>query len=248
MVDSLELPSVETVERAPSAADQIFAAIYRQVLTMELRPGTRISEADVARQAGVSRQPVRDAFWRLSQLGLLTVRPQRATIVSPISELAVHRARFVRTAVEVETIRLAIERRTDAGVADLERQVDAQAVAVAAGDRERFHALDDAFHQTICELADAGFAWSLIREYKAQMDRVRFLSLAFGKEQALEDHRRILDAFRRGDVGGATAAMRAHLGQIVAILTRIRAERPEYFEDGKRSGLALPPDAMTSPR
>ena len=79
---SVDLPSLETV-RAPSAADQIFAALYRQVLTLELPPGSRLSEAEVARRMGVSRQPVRDAFWRLSQLGFLTIRPQRATTVSP---------------------------------------------------------------------------------------------------------------------------------------------------------------------
>jgi DNA-binding GntR family transcriptional regulator len=224
----VDLPSLEPA-RLPSAADQIFAALYRQVMTLELPPGTRLSEAEVARQMGVSRQPVRDAFWRLSQLGFLTIRPQRATTVSAISERSVHQARFVRTALEVETVRLAVERRSAAAVAELRRQLAAQEAAVAAGDRETFHGLDDEFHRMICELAGAGFAWSLIREHKAHMDRVRFLSLAFSAEQALADHRVILAALAAGDTGTAVATVRAHLARISEIIARIRGEHADYF-------------------
>jgi DNA-binding GntR family transcriptional regulator len=228
MRPTIELPTLAAA-RAPSAADQVFAALYRQILTLELPPGARLSEAEVARQMGVSRQPVRDAFWRLSQLGFLTIRPQRATTVSPISETAVQQARFIRTALEVETVRQAIERGSEAALEALARQVAEQEAAVAAGDRERFHALDDEFHRMICGVAGLDFAWSLIREHKAHMDRVRFLSLAFSAEQALADHRLILAALRVGDAPVAVATMRLHLGRIAEIIARIRTEHAEYF-------------------
>ena len=76
---------------------------------------------------------------------------------------------------------------------------------MAAGDRERFHALDDEFHRRICALAGHEFAWALIRENKAHMDRVRFLSLSFGAQAALDDHVAILD----GDPGAATPRRRS---------------------------------------
>ena len=227
MSRSVDLPSLETV-RAPSAADQIFAALYRQVLTLELPPGSRLSEAEVARRMGVSRQPVRDAFWRLSQLGFLTIRPQRATTVSPISERSVEQARFIRTALEVETVRLAVERRDEAALAALARQLEEQAAAVAADDRERFHGLDDDFHRMLCDIAGQGFAWSLIRENKAHMDRVRFISLAFSAEKALADHRLILEALAAGDAPAAMAVMRGHLGRISDVIAVISAEHAGY--------------------
>ena len=65
MANDVRLAGFETV-RAPRAADQVFEALYRQVVTLALPPGSRLSEAEVARAAGVSRQPVRDAFFRLS--------------------------------------------------------------------------------------------------------------------------------------------------------------------------------------
>jgi DNA-binding GntR family transcriptional regulator len=215
--------------RPPSAADQVFEALYRQVVTLVLPPGARLSETEVAKAAGVSRQPVRDAFWRLSQLGFLTIRPQRSTEVSAISERAVQQARFVRTALEIETIRLAAERFGPSEMAALEAVMEAQTDAIAAGARERFHALDDEFHRQICALCGHEYAWALIREQKAHMDRVRFLSLSFGTQAAYDDHVAILDAVRAADVPGAVAAMRTHLGRIEEHLPRIRAEHGEHF-------------------
>jgi DNA-binding GntR family transcriptional regulator len=227
----VRLAGFETV-RAPGAADQVFEALYHQVVTLALPPGTRLSEAEVAKAAGVSRQPVRDAFWRLSQLGFLTIRPQRSTEVSVVSEQAVQQARFVRTALEVETIRLAAERFGPAEIAALEAALGEQAEAIAADDRERFHGLDDEFHRRICALVGHDYAWALIREQKAHMDRVRFMSLGFGAQAALEDHRVILDAVRAGDVAGSVAAMRTHLARIEEHLPRIRAEHGELFAGG----------------
>ena len=52
--------------RPETAADQVFETLYRQVVTLELPPGSRLSEVEVARAVGVSRQPVRDAGCRSS--------------------------------------------------------------------------------------------------------------------------------------------------------------------------------------
>ena len=83
------MPAVlETLDlglRQPTTTDRIFDELYQRIITLDLPPGARMSEAEVSRALGVSRQPVRDAFWRLSKLGFLTVRPQRATTVSPSS-------------------------------------------------------------------------------------------------------------------------------------------------------------------
>jgi DNA-binding GntR family transcriptional regulator len=224
----VNLPALEP-SRPPTAADRIFETLYRQVVTLELPPGTRLSEVDVAGRMGVSRQPVRDAFWRLSQRGFLTIRPQRATLVSPISVEAVLQARFIRTALEIETVRVATERLRAVDFAALEGLLAEQAEAVAAGDRERFHGLDDAFHRRICELSGLDFAWALIRENKAHMDRVRFLSLSFGAETALEDHRVILAALEARDAEASGVAIRAHLGRIEDIIARIRQMHGAYL-------------------
>jgi DNA-binding GntR family transcriptional regulator len=222
------LPVLASAGR-PSVADQVFEAMRAQILSLDLPPTTKLSEIEVAQQMGVSRQPVRDAFYRLSKLGLLSIRPQRATTVTLISEAAVMQARFVRTALEVETVRVAAGRMSAADLKGLEANLAEQDRAISAGDRHTFHALDDAFHREICARAGVALAWDLIHEMKSHMDRVRMLSLSFASRVAYDDHLAIFAPLSRGDGEGAAAAMRVHLSRILDQIERIRAANHDWF-------------------
>jgi GntR family transcriptional regulator, rspAB operon transcriptional repressor len=230
MVERAELRSLDAI-RTASVTDLVFAGLYSRVVTLDLPPGTRLSETEVARQVGVSRQPVRDAFYRLSQLGFLEIRPQRATLVTRISTRSVLEARFLRTALEIETVRVASERFGSEEIAALEDLLAAQKDAIEADDRRGFHALDDELHRTICVLADLGFAWDFIQNQKAHMDRVRFLSLGFASEQAYEDHRELVAAIGSNDPARAVAVTRMHLGRIEDQIRLIRDEHRAYFQE-----------------
>ena len=230
MADTIQLPQIDMTPR-PSVADQIFDELHRQVLTLELKPGSKISEIDVARAMGVSRQPVRDAFYRLSKLGFLLIRPQRATTISLISAAAVMRARFVRTALEVETVRAAATRLDDADFSALDRIIEAQDAAIEREDKPAFHRLDDQFHREICERTRLGFTWQLIAENKGHMDRVRMLSLSFASRTAWDDHVAILAALRSRDPHHAERAMREHLSRIREQIVRILSNNHDYFAD-----------------
>lgn len=229
MPESTLLKVLEPIQR-PSVTDTIFEELHRQILALDLPPGTRMSEVDVARIMGVSRQPVRDAFYRLSTLGFLTIRPQRATVVSPISEAAVMQARFIRSAIEAETVRMACARLQPGDFAALDEILARQHDAVEARDAVAFHALDDLFHREICARSGHGFAWEIIRENKAHMDRVRFLSLSFASQDAFGDHLKVMAALRARDAAQAMEAMHAHLARIKVQIRRIRAEHEAFFE------------------
>ncbi|PTV94359.1 GntR family transcriptional regulator [Rhodobacter aestuarii] len=229
MTNALQLPKLDF---APTTvADQVYAELHRQVLSLELKPGAKISEIEVAKAMGVSRQPVRDAFYRLSKLGFLLIRPQRATTVTLISGAAVMRARFIRTALEVETIRTAAPRLSEADLDTLAEIIEKQDVAIKADDRNGFHLLDDAFHHEICARANLAFTWELISENKGHMDRVRMLSLSFASRTAWEDHVAILAALRGREPEAAAAAMRSHLSRIKEQIDRILQQNHDYFAE-----------------
>lgn len=228
MADAAVLSGLEPVVRV-SIADQVFDALHQQVLSLALPPGTRISETEIATQLCVSRQPVRDAFYRLSQLGFLVIQPQRATQVSQIQIQDVRKARFIRVAIEVEVLqRAAVVMQAD-DFAALEANMAEQAVAVAAGDRAGFHKLDDAFHSRICVAAGVGFVWGAVQDSKAHTDRLRYLSLAEGSARAMAEHGRILAALRARDAAAATLELRGHLGQIEQVIAEMRASHPQWF-------------------
>lgn len=231
MAQVQSLPKIATLNR-PSVADQVFDVLKQRILTLDLPPGTKLSEAEVAAQMGVSRQPVREAFKRLASQGFLLIRPQRSTTVSLISEAAVLRARFIRTALETHAFRLACTALTPADITALEALIDDQRAAVTANDRERFHALDDQFHSQVCIRSGVGYVWDMIHDCKAHMDRIRMLSLNTESQTfALAEHIRILDAITRKQPDDAAAAMETHLSRITTIIAEIKAENHDWFTD-----------------
>jgi len=86
---------------------KVYDLLRDAIIQLKLRPGNPLSESELAKRLDVSRQPVREAFIKLAEAGLVEVRPQRGTYVLMISRREVETARFVREAVEVAFVRKA---------------------------------------------------------------------------------------------------------------------------------------------
>ena len=213
-----------------STVDQVFQVLQDRILDLDLPPGARLSEAEVARQLGCSRQPVRDAFQRLSQLGLLVIRPQRATEVSPISREAILTARFLRAATEVEMVQLACTRLGPADHDVLRGHIDAQARAFADEDPQKFKLFDNAFHADICAMSGLPRVWDHIVESKFHTDRLCRFSLRTGSQEVLDDHAAILDAIVARDGPRAAQAMRTHLDRIKGLVDALQEAQNDWFE------------------
>lgn len=215
---------------AETMAMRVVGALRDDIVTMVLKPGDVISESDIAALYGVSRQPVREAFIRLAQQGLLLIRPKRATVVKKISPEGVRQSRFIRESIEVEIIRR-LATHPDKAAAVLRGLIADQEAASDARDSRRFHTLDELFHRTLARLAGVEYAWQLIDDHKMQLDRVRYLTLGTSSSQlAIAEHKAITRAVEAGDVPGAEAAMRAHLARAEVLLSQTIEAHPDYFE------------------
>ncbi|MEO0484886.1 MAG: GntR family transcriptional regulator [Pseudomonadota bacterium] len=221
-----------TLERTTSS-DVVFDALFGQITRLELLPGTKISETDVAKTFGFSRQPVREAFTRLANLNLLLVRPQRATVVRPFSQRLIANARFVRAAVELEVVRTAAHARDKAIDAALKSNLREQGHAMAAEDVSRFHELDYEFHKLLCASAKQEFAFDIIAENKAQVDRLCMLALTSKEAMQVlyDDHQDLLRALFGGDAGTADSVLRTHLDRLTPTIEAIYATHNAYFDD-----------------
>ncbi|MFI5012557.1 MAG: GntR family transcriptional regulator [Hyphomicrobiales bacterium] len=219
-------------------ARRISKALRQAIVTMRVMPGEMLSEQEIAQHFSVSRQPVREAFIKLSEAGLVRVLPQRGTLVVKISVAAVEDARFVREAIECALARrAALAIRADASLlASLEGYVAAQERAATARDAEPFFQLDEDFHRSLAALAGRPSAWRIVEDVKAQMDRVRFLDMSEAQPMAvvISQHRAILDALGRGDPDAAEHTMRLHLSQIEKTLPVLSRRYPDLFEPPNR--------------
>ncbi|MCT9000195.1 GntR family transcriptional regulator [Chelativorans intermedius] len=218
------------LEQGAPIGPQLYRILRERIIGADLTPGSRLSESEVARAYGLSRQPVREAFIKLAEDGLVEVRPQRGTLVRKISPAAVMDARFVREAIEADIVKLVAQSADEALVRELRAQIERQR-ALADSEAERFIALDERFHRTLAEAAGKTYAWKVIEEVKAQMDRVRYLTaLHFPKRALVAQHTEIAEAIARRDGQAAEQAMRGHLRKILTDLPAITEARPEFFE------------------
>eukprot|EP00752_Nemacystus_decipiens_P019325 g17381.t1 len=234
---------MDTLERLAdrqTSADIVFETLYNEIIHLVLLPGTRISEVEIARRFDLSRQPVREAFGRLSKMGLIRIRPQRPTVVAHFSLNAIQQARFIRTAIEVEVMRKACSDRDTAFDEPLDICITNQKVAVEMNDVDRFHALDYEFHKLLCSAARAPFAFEMISSNKAQVDRLCMLALTskeakenvYGDHVAVlyDDHLAILNAVNSGNKKAGEAALRRHLDRLNGTIEAVYERHQEFFD------------------
>lgn len=225
------LPRSEQTRRTNT--DDIFDSIYADITTLRLKPGTKVSEVEIARQFDVSRQPVREAFIRLSNMGLLLVRPQRATVVKKISLKGIADSRFVRKAIEVEVARVACENFNASHHAAFEENLALQSESVADNDFQSFKELDAQFHRLLCLVADSEHAYRTISESKLQVDRLCAFALSRRTEfkDVYQDHVKMYELLKQGDTDGLVALMRKHLSRLDSTVAEATSSNQDFFVD-----------------
>ena len=216
-----------------STADIIVDQLREEIMSLEILPGAKLSEAEVATKFGVSRQPVREALNLLSSEDLVAIQPQRATRVRRFSSQKITATRFARRGIEIEVLKMACENWSEVYRPGFQRSLDAQERAVESHDASGFQALDEEFHTLLAETAQASFAFEQIKAHKAYVDRICVLSLKDDDEMAdlVQDHRLIFEAVARRDPAGAEAALRVHLSRIEKTIEAVRQSNADYFED-----------------
>ena len=215
-----------------SAAQRIEAHLRRAIVAMELPPGTRLSEQEIAATHGVSRQPVREALIGLARTRLVDIQPQRGTVVVKISTRKMMEARFVREAIETAVARRAAESFTPAARVRIDDLLDLQHKAAARNDHSTFQRYDELFHIALAEGAGCPLAWEAISDIKAHMDRACHLTLTSSQTmlELVVQHRAIVAAVDAGSPEEAAEAMRRHLSQILRALPKVETEHPDLFE------------------
>jgi GntR family transcriptional regulator, rspAB operon transcriptional repressor len=218
--------------RDRTAAALVHRSLRDDIIAMRIAPGEPINEKSVALNHGISRTPVREALLRLASERLVEIFPQSGTFVSRIPLAMLPEAILVRKALESVTVRGATEQADDSRIAALRRLIDAQIELERRGDRERFHAADDAFHAAIADAAGHPVIWQLIEQVKVQVDRFRRLTLPVPGRmgRVVGEHAAVVAAMAAGNADQAVAAMVAHLDGLNSSIEDVRDINPDYFE------------------
>ncbi|NVM92415.1 DNA-binding GntR family transcriptional regulator [Variovorax sp. SG517] len=205
-------PAFSSIQ-VPDLVGVVEAQLQQAILSGRIAPGERIVEAELARQMGVSRAPVREAARRLESLGLLISRPRHGFAVRTVSPKQVNDLYEVRIQLELLGASLACTHATDAELAQLDARVDDMVERAETLSSPERVALDLDFHFAISALSGNHYLHRLFDNMQTEVRM--FLALSedsYGDLKALaETHRPIAKAMMARDVGAVEHALRYHL-------------------------------------
>ena len=225
------------VDGSRLASAQAYALLRTRIISLELLPGRPLSEKEVAEQMTISRTPVREAFLRLAEEGLLDIYPQFGTFVAPIRIPAVLHAAFVRDSLECSIVRTVAHCRRSAFLEELRARIGRQWAAVRIEDAAAFFDEDERMHQSFAEEAGHEPVWRVIDSAKVHVDRARRLKLPedLRMRSLVEEHEQIAAALAAQDAEAAAEAMHDHLDGVIRGLSRLAVRYPDYFDNGGRA-------------
>jgi len=212
---------------------QIYRILRRDIVHCLIPPGTPLSEKEVSVRFDVSRQPVREAFIKLAENGLIQIRPQRGSYVNKSSLSQVRNGCFVRQAIECAVVRRAAGMVNDEQLYQLEQNLNQQRTAVERQQLTDFFQLDDEFHQKLSQIADCQLAWDTVENIKATIDRVRYMSLdhVTPPDMMLRQHYDIFQPLVARAPAAVEKAMSLHLQEISESVLLVRQENSDWFSE-----------------
>jgi DNA-binding GntR family transcriptional regulator len=197
--------------RVVSIADQVYAVLRDRIIQGDLEAGSRLHQANISAELGVSRTPVREALARLAADGLVVLLPNRGARIADVSMEDMRNSYEARLGVEPIAARYAAERHRPK---DLERIDLALAEQNGArGGREIYEAMRD-FHLALVAAAHNPALMRFAESLWAGRIGLHVVLRQAG-EKALaadaEEHESILSAIKRGDGADAEQLMHDHI-------------------------------------
>lgn len=224
---------MEKTERygTETAGEYAFRVIKEQIISLELKPGTMISEKIFATELGISRTPIREALNNLSQSGIIEIIPQTGIYITKIDYNLVEEARFLRLQLELGIVKdiCALNGPTD--LAELEQNIKVQEFYLLNNDFDSFFDLDNKFHELLFQYANKPQSYQIMKSMQIHFDRVRRLKLESVEEskELLNDHKNIYTALLNKDVGRSREMVRLHLSRYEIDRKYLEKKYSEYF-------------------
>jgi DNA-binding GntR family transcriptional regulator len=214
------LAEVEAAERGsdggfslpPGRALSICLELQKAILEHRLRPGMKLSEDEVGEIFGASRTVVRAALHALAHSGLVTIERNRGAFVSRPTIREGHEVFEARALIEPRIARLAAAAVTPAQLQNLQAHIDAEHVALRAGEMGKSLSLSGAFHIAVADIADHQVLGAIVRQLISRSSLI--IALYWKRpDTACESHSHhaLLAALKAQDGQGAEEIMKSHI-------------------------------------
>lgn len=214
-----------------TASEYALRVIQHNIISLELLPGSLVSENELAKELGISRTPVREALIALNKIKLVEIYPQRGSYISLINHELVEEARCIRLILETAIVEEACDCAGEKEIMELEENLKLQEVYQDSANENKLITLDNEFHEIFFKICRKEFTYHLLNGMMTHFDRVRRLSLTVVKDsKILSDHRALAEAIKSRDKQAARAVITKHLSRYELDEEALRKNYGEYFK------------------
>lgn len=207
--------------------------LRRRILSGLVAAGEALRQDALAREFGISRIPIREAFRQLAAEGLVTLHPHRGAVVTALSASDIAELFDLRAMLEPDLIRRAVPRLQQGDFLRAEQILVEYAEAIRVGDLDAWGELNTEYHLALYRAADRHQTLDLVRMLLANTDRYTRVQLAMSEgatARAKAEHAALLDLCRSGDADGAAQLTLEHVLAVRHDLLRLLAP-PEAASD-----------------
>ena len=214
-----------------NARDYAIRILKNNIISLDLAPGSIISENEIATQLGLSRTPVREALIELSKAYIVEIMPQNGSRILLIDYNLVEESRFLRLVLESAIIKQLCETKQPLDFSILHENLTLQDFYLNNPSPGKLLELDNQFHKELFSLAHKmrSYQW-MIDGMEIHFDRVRSMSLSTIKDiKIVEDHRLLLQAIEQKNEDQAVEIITSHFSRYKLDEHAIRAKYTNYF-------------------
>ncbi|MET1416006.1 GntR family transcriptional regulator [Roseibium sp. HPY-6] len=203
------------IQRQKSFAEQVSDVLRAQIISGERDMGDALSETKIAKELGVSRTPVREAFARLELEGLVYTEPQRGTFVFTLNRCSLIDICDVRVCLETAALRKAAERDPAGLAATLKDIAKKMTRARKKGDDREYLSLDTDFHQGFFDHAKNTFLNDAYQTIAAKMAclRNKLGNHPDHMQKSYAEHLQLVDLISESRLEEAVDVLIKHIGR-----------------------------------
>ena len=195
-----------------TAKDYALRVLKENIITLELAPGSQISENELSAALSISRTPIREALSELAKVKLIEIIPQKKTSIALIDSRLVEEAGFMRYTMESAVIEQVCLQRTEEDLLRFEENIALQKVYFQNNASEKMLQKDDEFHRAFFEITRNMEIYQLMQNL-----------------QIIEDHKAIVESIKKRDAEEAKKLLQQHLSRYLVDEASIAARFPDYF-------------------
>ena len=204
-----------TIRRPQPLGEEVYNAIYSQLMTLQIPPGGRISVDALVRELGVSQTPIREALSRLEAQGLVTKTHLIGyTATNQIDRNKLAQLYDLRLLLEPFAAGQAAEKMSDEAIGELERLALDMVGTSPDGSRNaygEFARKDAAFHDKIAEGSGNDLVQEALSRLYVHVHLFRLYYHTRATSTAINEHEQIIAAIRSHNSADAETAMRQHI-------------------------------------